>query len=75
MKAIKKCLLTSFCLILFASGFMGAGDEEREHQLAELSGFNQTMKTKYDYDYWNPLDIFILKWWGIIGEEIDLEGM
>jgi hypothetical protein len=32
-----------------------------------------TMKSKYDY--WNPQDIFMLKWWGIIGEEVDLEGM
>lgn len=31
------------------------------------------MKAKYDY--WHPQDIFILKWWGIIGEEVDLEGM
>jgi len=42
-------------------------------RLAELTSFNRAMKAIYDY--WNPQDIFILKWWGIIGEEVDLEGM
>lgn len=56
-----------------AAAFMGSDEEDREHQLAELTGFNRAMKAKYDY--WNPQDIFILKWWGIIGEEVDLEGM
>jgi hypothetical protein len=29
-------------------------------------------RMKEKHDYWNPQDIFILKWWGIIGEEVDL---
>ena len=56
-----------------ASAFMGAARNDRDPYLAELMEFNRDMKVKYDY--WNPQDIFILKWWGIIGEEVDLEGM
>lgn len=56
-----------------AAVFMGATGQDREQQLAELTSFNRAMKAIYDY--WNPQDIFILKWWGIIGEEVDLEGM
>ena len=56
-----------------AAAYMGAPEQGKEASLKLLAEFKKAMQGKYGY--WNTKDIYMMKYWGIIGEEFDLSGM
>ncbi len=56
-----------------AAVYMGATEKDKEASLELLAEFKKAMQGKYGY--WNTKDIYMMKYWGIIGEEFDLSGM
>jgi hypothetical protein len=63
-------------ILILSKEIINSGtDHNITNTVEETDSRVTTWAMKAKYDYWNPQDNFILKWWGIIGEEVDLEGM
>ena len=55
------------------AAFINASGEMKEKALLELIGFTKQMRTKYDY--WGQDGITVMKNRGVIGKDVDLNGM